>query len=323
MKIFESLSADEKLFAHLSHVYKLACKYYYEDLVEDDLDNETALAIMNCLGSDKTIKQGGIRYYNYMFPERYENEENPIFKSNIKYDAYGNIFAQLSLREALERYGGMPGDWPGVVKFIGHWYETNVDTYQGDPPGVNSGNHSFAKKYSIKELNLSKMDYIRDDCSGFVTACVLAFVHFQKIYDKLNETDKKIHDGLLTSPWSSIHWDVNNFPNKQRENFMKNIGFDILPYKFEDLQPFDIIAGNCTTGGKIYNNGSFHHIEIYGGKQNGADKSWSWGSVHNLAKGGMPSAMSKGREGNGYNTIFRLRGLGKITDEKILGFKRK
>ena len=123
MKIFASLSEDERLFAHLSHVYRLACKYYYEGLTEDDLDNETALAIMNCLGSDKSIKQGGIHYYNYMFPEKYEKEKDVTYRQDIHYDNSGNIFAQLSLREALERYGSadlgeftIPADIADYVK---------------------------------------------------------------------------------------------------------------------------------------------------------------------------------------------------------------
>jgi hypothetical protein len=97
---------------------------------------------------------------------------------------------------------------------------------------------------------------------------------------------------------------------------MLELGFEELPYNFDDLLPFDIIAGNNK------NISDFHHGEIYAGKDNGVFKSWSWGKIHDTANGGLPAKFVKPNNNDtAYHTIWRMSDLGEITDRKELGFE--
>ena len=61
---------------------------------------------------------------------------------------------------------------------------------------------------------------------------------------------------------------------------MQAAGFTKIAYSKENLRPYDIIVRNG-------------HTEIYAGKIGGKDMSYSWGSVHDVDKGGMPSSTAK------------------------------
>lgn len=111
---------------------------------------------------------------------------------------------------------------------------------------------------------------VREDCSGFVSACLrkAGFVPMSFITSS---------HGILANGYDA--------------NKLKAAGFVPLAYDINKAKPFDILvrAG---------------HTEIYAGNK----KSYNWGSVHNLAKGGMPSATSHLKEG--YTIMWRLPSVG-------------
>ena len=109
---------------------------------------------------------------------------------------------------------------------------------------------------------------VRSDCSGFVSACLrkAGFV-----------------------PNTFISSSALLLPNGQHADILRKAGFVPLPYDLSKAQPFDILVRPG-------------HTEIYAGNK----KSYNWGSVHDLNKGGMPSGTSHLREG--YTTMWRLLG---------------
>lgn len=114
---------------------------------------------------------------------------------------------------------------------------------------------------------------VRHDCSGFVSACLRAA-------------------GII-SP-TSIYRSGDFLMNGAAAASLRRAGFYPMTYSYSLLQPFDIIAYNG-------------HVEIYAGKQNGADRSWSWGSCHDGLNGrsGMPAYMAAKTR---YVTIWRVGG---------------
>lgn len=107
---------------------------------------------------------------------------------------------------------------------------------------------------------------VRKDCSGFVSACLrkAGMVPMNFL------TQSR---GILTNGYDA--------------NKLKSAGFIPLKWDLSKAQPFDIfvVAG---------------HTEIYAGNS----KSYNWGSVHDLNKGGMPSGTSHLKSG-GYSVMWR------------------
>lgn len=113
---------------------------------------------------------------------------------------------------------------------------------------------------------------VYDDCSGFTSACLQLMGVFPRSY----------------APTSGYFAD----PNGKVSSYLRKAGFSPYPYNINSVQPFDIIALNG-------------HVEVYAGKIGGSMKSYSWGNIHDLSRGGMPSYMSK----DNYKLIWRNNGV--------------
>ena len=103
------------------------------------------------------------------------------------------------------------GDWLDCVQKMSDWFLKNVDTYQGDPPKVNCGHHSFNKKYTCPLLNGKA---IRDDCSGFVCACLwLHGVDVPLSGTGTMQPGSKFDQVMLSSGWVRHEIDWQQMPN--------------------------------------------------------------------------------------------------------------
>lgn len=152
--------------------------------------------------------------------------------------------------------------WADAVKRMADWYQNNVHTYN------QSGFISCPLLGGAK---------VREDCSGYVSACVaLAGI-------------TQVSGGKIEQGNSTTYANADSSLCKK----LKNYGFQNLPFNGPDsLQPFDIISrGSC-------------HAEIYAGKINGKHKSYSWGRCHDIKHGGMPSAYCS----KSYTIVWRLNG---------------
>lgn len=159
--------------------------------------------------------------------------------------------------------------WGSIVETIGKWYEANVHTYQGVPK-ASCPNKDPNTRYDCPLTNTK----VRDDCSGYVSACLTrAGVLGSEIYS------------------SSEFKDENSAVGKK----MIANQFVAMPFSKETVQPFDIMA---------VNDGKYHHVEIYAGD----NKSWSWGNTHDNQNGnpGMPC----GTAWDPYSIIWRYTGSG-------------
>lgn len=288
---------DREIFENISTIYTEICKYYLSESygVDIPLDND----FFNLFK-----KESNIEYMNSMYSDNYK-----LFDGYKIINKNGKNYADLSISDAIERFGNNSGWWPDIVKFVGRWYEENIHTYQGGPPtNLSNCTHDF---------NLDFIKKVRDDCSGYATACLLVYILVNDFVSKINsDRDKDLKTTLEnTVKWApaSLIWDTIRNQSKDNSNFkklMEFVGFEEIKYDFSSIQPFDIIAGN---------NGEFHHVEIYAGNKSGKYFSWSWGSVHDKSHGGMPARFVKpNNNDSAYNTIWRIKGLENITDTSIL-----
>ena len=159
------------------------------------------------------------------------------------------------------------GTWEKAVSDMGKWYQANIHTYQGTLKKPRKGRTA----YSCPLVNGKR---VYDDCTGFVTACLMYF-------------GVSVPEG---DPWHSAEMVAG------ARNFDKNMvaaGFVRYNYSFETLKPFDI----------IYRNG---HAEIYAGKSD-KYRSWGWGSVHDGIDGrsAMPSGVNESELKTSYKYIYR------------------
>jgi hypothetical protein len=254
---------------------------------------------------NKKEEENNVDYINFMYSDKYDKNDTV----NV-HQLLGKYYMNISIYEAIKRFGGNNGNWVDIVKFVGKWYEENIHTYQGSVTKTpNFGNMMYDY-----EINNNKIK-VRDDCSGFVTACVLSYILPNNLL-KDNFELQKIILSWATSPPSSKVWDSisnNTADVNNLKKVMESLEFEEIPYSFEKIQPFDIIAGNDSASG------NFHHTEIYAGNDNGVEKSWSWGNIHDKSHGGMPAKfVSPNNNISAYKTIWRIKGLEKITDTKIL-----
>lgn len=172
-------------------------------------------------------------------------------------------FSNVDAKKAIDEYkpadcnslfagafeAGVNSNWSMAVMEMGKWYEKNVHTYS-------SGTISCP----LIGTN------VRQDCSGFVAACL----------KKFGVTDSPFNGS--NSPGSSSYLSDRSLADSlTQKGFKKMTG---------NPQPFDIMAKNG-------------HIEIYAGN----NKSWGWGSCHDGLNGhpGMPSPMKK----DSYPVIWR------------------
>lgn len=294
-KRFDRLKPDEKLIAHWALYYKELLKFNFSSFYEYDLDSIELEDQMKCLSSDK---KGGINWKNYMYSDQYDDEDKRV-------DDKGEIYAVLSVCEALEKYCKTAGDWPGIVCLLGKWYEKNIHTYQSDPPGHNVGNHPGRKFYECP-LFKSKLatNGVGDDCTSFCFACI------QLYWDLcMKDSDPAIHQELINCGWppTSIIWGDSKTQAAQN---MEKYGFEIIEYSTDKLQPWDMVMGSKAVGA------SHGHGEIYVGHYNGRIVEFGWGSVHDgQGRSGMPAGTSY-KEGE-YSLIFRIKGLKKYNENEV------
>lgn len=162
---------------------------------------------------------------------------------------------------ALSGLGGS-SKWAKAVQIMGKWYEKNVSKYgtTTTPCTLIGGS-------------------VRNDCSGYVSACL----QYMGVFDK----------GKITNS--------GGFTNDQKiAQILEKGGFRKLKYSWAAVEPYDIIS---------YRNGDKGHVEILAEKGD-SPKSWGWGSVHDC-KGKhacMPANTGDKPKGNTYTTIWRYMG---------------
>ena len=148
--------------------------------------------------------------------------------------------------------------WINYVESMSNWFKTNIHTYQGHQRGMKLPiNIGIRIPCPLLDNGKGK---VRDDCSGFVSACL----QYAGIFPT----------GVVASSIGFVN------TTGVFANYLKTGGFVPMVFNRSSLQPGDIYA---------VNNGAQHHVEIYAGKQNGRDMTYSWGNVHDTANGGMPS----------------------------------
>lgn len=152
----------------------------------------------------------------------------------------------------------LSGDWLSIVDQIGKWYQQNVHTYQGT---------TAKPRNPSMNLDIPGIGKCRDDCSGFVTACVLALFKQKGGPDKSN--------------WHS--WAPNTAtmqPGSDWDRTLQANGFKYMPFNQSMLQPGDIYCGGPST-----------HVEICAGQ----GRQYGWGSIHDGINGhqGMPCGTYK------------------------------
>lgn len=153
----------------------------------------------------------------------------------------------------------LAGDWWSIVQQMGSWYEQNVHTYQG--------NCHTRKGYSCPLLDGKN---VFDDCSSFVTACVLA------LFKQKGGPDK---GGWYGGPPSTAAMQ----PGSDWDRTLQSNGFKYIPFNQSILQPGDIYCGGPST-----------HVEICAGQ----GKQYGWGSVHDkIAKPGVGMPCSTYKSG--------------------------
>lgn len=142
--------------------------------------------------------------------------------------------------------------WIESVQNTADWYAANINTY---------GNKSF-------ECLLEHAGRVRADCSGFVSCCLRVAGIIKE-----NETYGSSSYAETTGPCAEA---------------LRAAGFELYPYSFEAIRPFDIIA---VSG----------HVEIFYHKYGRSGLSYAWGNNHNVSRGGLPCWMTKKK----YKIIWR------------------
>lgn len=286
---FTSLSEDEVIIANYGFLWKELLKSCLESFYGCQLDN---IMLDKQLYGESKDQKGGINYYNYMFSDRYDDEDR---KTDRPLGPGLENYAILSIREALEKYWKTAEGWEDCVMMMGFWFEKNIHTYQlgkEDPSGGPC--NLFPEPY--------ENHIVRDDCTGYVTACLLFYTAIMIYPEDENKSDD-IFKAFSWPPSSEAFAAANG----GAQETVKLIGFEIIPYSPDELQPFDIIVGNSK-----YGKCQGHHGEIYAGTFGGRKRSWGWGGVHDESKGGMPA----GFVNYNYDWIFRLEGITKYTDQE-------
>lgn len=194
------------------------------------------------------------------FSKRYKTDGENNFKLLVQGISDPEKFGEIAISDCASVDGGnVVGnikEWSKAVATMGKWYEKNVPEYS-------------QSKTSLCPLIGTN---VRWDCSGYVSACLQLFGTFKK--------------GFITNS-SGFNGDASV------ASMLSNGGFKKLPYSWETVQPYDIIAYNG-------------HVEILAEKGE-HPKSWGWGSVHNCKDGNacMPARTGKKPKGTTYKTIWR------------------
>lgn len=181
-------------------------------------------------------------------------------------------------------------NWPDAVVTMAKWYETNIHTYQGTTAKPRKPCTEF-------DCNLlQKRGKIRDDCCGFVTACLNYF------------GEQNSNDNLSKIIYGCDQFvKLGNEKNDKYVDALTNNGFIYLPFKKDILQKFDIYTLSKT------NSSSGHgHTEICAGE----NQQYGWGAIHDGqdGRGGMPCGWSSGKA---YESILRHELLNNLSKEEI------
>ena len=159
--------------------------------------------------------------------------------------------------------------WGEAVCAMGKWYEKNIHTYLGLTEQTK--NYNTSSRYDCPLTNAK----VRDDCSGFTSACLNLFGL----------------SGFLTSSGGFA-------TDSNVGNQLESAGFQKLTYSKESLQPYDIYTHGPQNGAR------FGHVEICASQ----NKQWGWGNVHDGLVGprnkkgvGLPCGWSSGS----YTHIWR------------------
>ena len=113
---------------------------------------------------------------------------------------------------------------------------------------------------------------VYDDCSGFTSACLQLMGAFPRTHVPTSGYFAKTTGDTAA--------------------YLRKAGFTPYPFSIATMQPFDIIAMNG-------------HVEIFAGYVGNRKKSYSWGNIHDLSKGGMPSWYCS----DPYQVIWRSNGV--------------
>ena len=197
-----------------------------------------------------------------------------VFKKEVPQVQDSTILDEYMPQDCRATFGGLGGggtfstnsNWAKSVQIMGKAYENNIHTYQSSNPG-NKGTGK-RKQYQVEGIN------VYDDCSGYVSACLTKFGAFK---NEVPSSRGFVGDSNIAS-------------------ILEKNKFQKMPYSWNDVQPYDIIAYNG-------------HVEILAEKGD-SPKSWGWGSVHDGQNGrsGMPAKTGNKPKGNTYTTIWRYMG---------------
>ena len=99
---FNKLNADDQVFANLRFCIQTLYKYYLEPFYEATLDNTDTLKMNSNMGQ-YPFSKGGVDYYNRMFPDQIDNNDDQSFKR--KTDSDGLNYVSFSIAEAWAKWG--------------------------------------------------------------------------------------------------------------------------------------------------------------------------------------------------------------------------
>lgn len=205
--------------------------------------------------------------------------------------------------------------WEDCVKTMAEWYVKNVHSFFGD----NENDLKVRNKKVLKHAKDTKLYYcelikkeVKDDCIGFVIACLQMY----GIFTKYNADKTIFTTELLTK-------DLHDHGKLYDE--LIDYGAEIIEYEKSKLKPFDIYIGNMffdlpkySNNGEGYTKDNIfknkfdpkdikndnkehnlkehtHHCEIYAG----SGKAYTWGKLHKS----LPVDMYD----RNYNYIIRIK----------------
>lgn len=174
------------------------------------------------------------------------------------------------------------GSWMESVVNMGNWYMENVFTYHG------ACNNKCSKTIHSSYYDCPSVPNgsVRDDCSGYVYACLTLF--------NRNIYVSGLGTGSLARTYTSQDTEI---AKKLAAN-----GFTYIPFDYNKLQRGDIIA-------------SQKHVEIV--DDHTKNRSYSWGNVRNGKSRGeccisgtaaQINGISCKIASNGYTAIWRYTG---------------
>ena len=159
-------------------------------------------------------------------------------------------------------------DWMNSVVNMGAWFANNVTTYQNASSSAVRPRYAYPLRYTCPLIG----EKVRDDCSGFVVACLI----LAKVLPS--------GSSYAAKDFASVSGSL--------ANYLKMAGFQPMTFQASLFKPVDIYAHNA-------------HVEICAGP----NMQYGWGNVH---YGNMPCKTGYSGSwtgGKSYITIWRLNGV--------------